>query len=400
MLLIENATVYTPSTCLDSGQVLIDRGHILAVGAAGQMNVPSRVPRMDAHGLCVTPGWVDLQINGGFGYDFTQHPDSIWSVAQHLPRYGVTAFLPTIISSPLSQIESALNVWRSGPPAGFAGAYPLGWHVEGPFVNPKRRGAHNPIHLAQPTLEAVRSWSPSNGVRLVTLAPELDGAAEVIRYLSQAGVLVSAGHSMATYEQALAAFQQGITYGTHLFNAMPLLEHRSPGLAGALLTCDHVTTGLIADGVHVHPAMVELAWRMKGPHRLNLVTDASAALGMPPGEYYLGDLKIHVDSTSARLADGTLAGGVTDLSSSVRNLMRITRCSLAQALCTVTLVPSEALKLADRGRLAPGCRADIVFLSRDHEVVMTLIGGKPVFGFEVLQDRLQACEECIDEPGT
>ncbi|WP_299027101.1 N-acetylglucosamine-6-phosphate deacetylase [uncultured Thermanaerothrix sp.] len=388
MLLLDHATLYTPTQCYDPGRLLIADGRIVAVGTPDHVSAPAGTLVLDAHGLIVTPGWLELQINGGFGHDFTEAPTTIWEVARQLPRYGVTAFLPTIVTSPLTQVEAALEAWRSGRPGDFHGAEPLGWHVEGPFLNPGRKGAHNPVHLQLPSQAAVEGWRPDQGVRLVTLAPELPGAEAVIRYLVSAGVRVSAGHSLATYEQALHAFDLGVTYGTHLFNAMPPLEHRAPGLAGALLTRSDVTVGLIADGIHVHPAMIALAWRAKGPQHLNLVTDAIAALGMPPGEYRLGDLDIRVDATSVRLPDGTLAGSLLSLDTAVRNLMAFTGCTLPEALCTVTITPASVLGLSDRGRLAPGYRADLVFLSPEHDVVMTLIGGQPAFGAEILEERL------------
>ncbi|MDT8898125.1 N-acetylglucosamine-6-phosphate deacetylase [Thermanaerothrix sp. 4228-RoL] len=389
MLLIDNATLYTPTQCYKPGRLLIAEGRILAVGTPEQVSAPAGTPVLDAQDLIVTPGWLELQINGGFGFDFTENPTTIWEVARQLPRYGVTAFLPTIVTSPLSQVEAALETWKAGPPPDFRGATPLGWHIEGPFLNPGRKGAHNPAYLQLPNPSTVEGWRPDQGVRLVTLAPELPGAEAVIHYLVSQGVRVSAGHSLATYEQALHAFSLGVTYGTHLFNAMPPLEHRAPGLAGALLTHPDLTVGLIADGIHVHPAMVALAWRAKGPHRLTLVTDAMAALGMPPGEYRLGDLEVRVDATSVRLPDGTLAGSLLSLDTAMRNLMAFSGCTLAEALCTVTSTPAAVLGLEDRGYLRPGYRADLVLLSVTHEVVITLIGGEPVFGNEKVAERLQ-----------
>ena len=193
-------------------------------------------------------------------------------------------------------------------------------------------------------------WSPETGVRLVTLAPELPGALDVIAALSARGVLVSAGHSMATYDQAEAGFNAGARYGTHLFNAMPALGHRDPGLPGALLTDDRTTVGFIADGIHTHPSVITLVWRALGAARLNLVTDAMAALGMPPGKHLLGDYDVTVDATSARLADGTLAGSILSLDQAVRNLIDITGCTLAEALPTVTTTPAKAIGAGRRAR--------------------------------------------------
>jgi N-acetylglucosamine-6-phosphate deacetylase len=319
-------------------------------------------------------------VNGAFGDDFTDDPAVIWRVAARLPRYGVTSFLPTIITSPLDRIAAGRRVVTEAAPAGFRGARPLGLHVEGPFLNPQKKGAHNPAYLRLPDVAVVAEWSPETGVRLVTLAPELPGALAVIAALSSRGVLVSEGHSMATYEQAEAGFDAGARYGTHLFNAMPGLGHRDPGLPGALLTDDRTTVGFIADGVHTHPSVIALVWRMLGAARLNLVTDAMAALGMPAGKHRLGNYDVTVDATSARLANGTLAGSILSLDQAVRNLVEITGCSLAEALPTVTTTPAKAIGLdRERGRIERGYVADMVLLSRDLRVRATITEGEVVY---------------------
>jgi len=335
---------------------------------------------IDATGLLLAPGFIDMQFNGGFGDDFTDDPTTIWRAAGLLPRYGVTAFLPTIITSSPEKVALGQQVVTRGRPAGFLGAEPLGLHVEGPFLNPQKKGAHNPAYLRPPTPDAVAGWSPDSGVRLVSLAPELPGALPVIRSLAERGVVVSTAHSLATYDEALAAFDAGARYGTHLFNAMPALGHRDPGLPGALLADDRVSVGIIADGVHVHPAMVGLVWRLLGPHRLNLVTDAMAALGMPPGVHRLGDYEVAVDATSARLADGTLAGSILSLDQAVRNLVAFTGCAVSDALATVTTTPARLLGLdRERGRVAPGAVADLVLLTPDLQVWMTLVRGEVAY---------------------
>ncbi|MCS6843033.1 MAG: N-acetylglucosamine-6-phosphate deacetylase [Caldilineales bacterium] len=380
MLLVANATLYTPTERSERGAVLMDAGRIVAVGPADEVPRPAEAQALDAAGLLAAPGFIDLQLNGAFGRDVTADPDAIWDVAAQLPRYGVTAFLPTVITSPPEQLARAQAVLAAGPPPGWRGATPLGLHVEGPFLNPAKKGAHNPAYLRMPTLDAVADWSPQTGVRLVTLAPELSGALPVAEALSRRGVLVGAGHSAATYEQALAGFDAGVRYGTHLFNAMPPLLHRDPGLAAALLTDPRITVGLIVDGVHVHPAVVRLAWRALGPGRLNLVTDAMAALGMPPGHYCLGDFPVAVDGAVCRLADGTLAGSVLSLDQALRNLIAFAGCRLEDALQTVTVTPARALGLAhQRGRLAVGCAADLVLLSPDLRVRATIVAGELVY---------------------
>lgn len=383
MLYITNATIYTPTQRIERGAVLVDGDRIAAVGPADQVLCPPDAQVIDADGLLLTPGFIELQFNGGFGQDFTDDPTAIWPVAAQLPQHGVTAFLPTIITAPLEKSAAGQRVVTEGRPAGFRGATPLGLHIEGPFLNPAKKGAHNPNYLRLATLEAVANWSPATGVRLVTLAPELPGALEVIEALSSRGVLISAGHSAATYDEALAGFDAGVRYGTHLFNAMPSLMPRDPGLVGALLTDDRPTVGLIADGVHTHPAMIKLVWQALGPRRLNLVTDAMAALGMPPGSYLLGDYEVIVDGTCCRLASGSLAGSILAMDQALRNLVSLTGCPLEDALQTITTTPARAIGLDhERGQIAPSYVADLVLLSLDLHVRGTVVGGELVYAAE------------------
>jgi N-acetylglucosamine-6-phosphate deacetylase len=380
MLHIRNAAVYASDAVIERGAVLVDAGLIVAAGPAADVQCPSGADEIEATGLSLVPGFIDLQVNGAFGDDVTDDPAVIWRVACQLPRYGVTSFLPTIITSPLEKLAAGQKVIVEGRPTGFRGARPLGLHAEGPFLNPQKKGAHNPAYLRLPDVSAVAGWSPETGVRLVTLAPELPGALDVIAALSARGVLVSAGHSMATYDQAEAGFNAGARYGTHLFNAMPALGHRDPGVAGALLTDDRTTVGFIADGVHTHPSVITLVWRALGASRLNLVTDAMAALGMPAGRHLLGDYEVTVDATSARLADGTLAGSILSLDQAVRNLIDMTGCTLAEALPTVTTTPARAIGVdGNRGRIRPGYVADMVLLSRDLRVHATICEGDVVY---------------------
>ncbi|MCB9009626.1 MAG: N-acetylglucosamine-6-phosphate deacetylase [Ardenticatenaceae bacterium] len=379
MICIQHATVYTPDEVMEDGTVLLVDGRIQAVAPTSQIDLPEKASCIDATGLHLVPGFIDLQLNGAIGLDFTSEPGSIWAVAEFLPQTGVTSFLPTIITSPLTAVATAQKVIINGPPKGFQGAVPLGLHIEGPFLHPDKKGAHNPAHLQRPTAEKVANWLPENGVLLVTLAPELDGALAVARLLSKRGVIVSAGHSTANFAQAAAGFDAGIRYGTHLFNAMPPLHHRKPGLAGALLADERATIGLIVDGEHVHPELVKLVWQLVGNGRLTLVTDAMAALGMPPGRYALGDHEVIVGETTARLPSGTLAGSLLRMDTAVRNLISFTNCTLAEALPTVTRTPADLLGLPHKGRLAPHCDADLLLLTPDLQVHTTIIAGKIVY---------------------
>ncbi len=379
MICIQHATVYTPNEVIEDGVVLVEDGRIQVVVPSSQIDPPQNICRIDATGLHLVPGFIDLQLNGALGLDFTTEPRNIWPIAACLPRFGVTSFLPTIITAPPTAVHAAQDVIVNGSPTRFLGAKPLWLHLEGPFLHPGKKGAHNAAYLQKPSEWAADSWSPENGVWLVTVAPELDGALEITHQLTGRGVVVSAGHSTATFAQATAGFNAGIRYGTHLFNAMPPLHHREPGLAGALLADDRTTVGLIVDGQHVHPELVKLVWQLVGNGRLNLVTDAMAALGMPPGSYALGDFEVLVNETTARLANGTLAGSILSLDTAVRNLITFTGCTLAEALPTVTSTPANLLGLPQKGRIAPTCDADLVLLTPDLQVHSTFVGGHIVY---------------------
>lgn len=374
-IVVVNATIYTPDAIIRDGFVIVEDGRITRIGSAGDKPPPADLHTVDGRGGALVPGFIDLQINGGFGRDFTVDPGAIWSVAAQLPLFGVTAFLPTIVTAPLDTTAAAMAVWADKP-VQFIGAHPLGLHIEGPFINPEKKGAHNAAYLYEPDAEAVRDWTPANGVRLVTLAPEVPGAMALIQQLVQQGVLVSVGHTMATFEQGIAGFNAGIRYGTHLFNAMAPLHHRQPGVIASLLSDPRPVVGLIADGHHVHPAAVRLAWRALGSRRLNLVTDAMAALGMPAGRYQLGELTVDVDRGTARLSDGTLAGSVVGLDQALRNLISFTGSTLAEALPTVTSTPADLLGLSQKGRLVPGADGDMVLLDDALQVMLTIVGGK------------------------
>lgn len=291
-------------------------------------------------------GLIELQVNGAGGFDLTNDPESLWQVGSVLRRFGVAAFLPTLVSPSWAVVDRARAAWLAGAPAGFAGATPLGWHVEGPFIAPSRAGAHDPASLQAPDAGVVADWSPASGIRMVTLAPELPGALGVVALLVGSGVVVSAGHSAATYAQAVAGFDAGIRSVTHLFNAMGRLDHRAPGLVGAALVDQRVTIGLIPDGLHVHPALVAIVRRAVGGDRLAVVSDAIAALGMAPGQYRLAGRDVTCDGTSARLSGGGLAGSVIGLDEAVRNLAAFAGVPLADAALAATDVPARLLGLA------------------------------------------------------
>jgi N-acetylglucosamine-6-phosphate deacetylase len=375
---------------MQRGDALMRFGQVEVVDHWGQISIPTGAGVLDARGMILAPGFIDLQFNGGFGFDLTRNPESLWQVATELPRHGVTSFLPTIVTSPLSRVRLVQEIWRKGPPARYKGAQALGLHIEGPFLNPAKRGAHNPTYLRPPALEDVANWSQESGVWMVTLAPELLGALDVIATLTERGVVVGAGHSMATFDQARNAVTAGVRYATHLFNGMPQLHHRSPGLLGALLADERVTIGLIPDGLHVHPALIKLIWHMTGDDRLNLVTDAMAALDEGDGVYQMGGFEVTVKGKMAMLSNGTLAGSLLSMDEALRNLFNFTGCSQAEAVRTITTTPATLLGVSDRkGQIAPGFDADVVVLTPDFRVVATVIAGQLVYLDETASLKLR-----------
>lgn len=336
---------------------------------------PGLTNRVDATGLIVSPGFIDLQINGGFGADLAVDPGALWELGRRLPRHGVTGFLPTIITSPPSVTAAAMTAIGQRP-ADHLGAEPLGLHFEGPMLSPFRPGAHPRHHLVAAGLDVIADWSPGNGVALVTIAPELAGAPTVIGELVGRGVAVSAGHSEATAEQARAGIEAGVTLVTHLFNAMSPLGHRDPNLVGVALADPALSVSVIVDGVHLAPEIVATIWKAKGPEGLVLITDAVAAMGMGPGIYQLGGVRTTADERQVRTDDGVLAGSILSMDQAIRNLMACTGCDVADALRTATATPARIIGLANRGRIEPGAVADLVLLDPSLEVQATFCRGR------------------------
>lgn len=355
--------------------VLVEAGRVAAVGS--DLEAPAGTEPVGGEDHVLVPGFIDLQVNGYGGLDAVDGVDAMVEIARRLPRHGVTAFLPTAITAPPERLAAFVAAAaeadrRSGPQA----ARILGAHLEGPFLNPEFAGAHDRSLMRNPAPRELDRLLAEGAPRMVTLAPELPHALDAVARLSAAGVLVSAGHSAATLEEARAGFQAGIRFGTHLFNAMTGIHHRRPGLAAALLDEPGVTCGLIADGLHVHPVAIALALRAKGGRGIALTTDQTAAAGAPPGAFRLGDRDVVSDGVTVRLADGTLAGSTATMDALVRLVARLPGAGLAEAVRMATATPASVLGLGRRlGRIAPGLPADVALLGPDGDVRLTLVGG-------------------------
>ena len=379
----------TTRRCYRGGQVLVD-GELVRADLVVDNGVIAQVmidpppdelgsDDVDCGGLVIAPGFIDLQCNGAIGVDITGEPDRILDVAAALPRFGITAFLPTVVTAPASTRAAAIATMQrleettTGGPV----ATPLGLHFEGPMISRNHLGAHVPRFAADPSalLDEVETWASSGVVSLVTLAPELERALDVVETLATAGVVVSAGHTGMSPSDFAAARSAGVSYVTHLYNAMAPFGHRSPGPIGAVLADESVTVGVICDGIHVDPVAVAMAWRSLGPQRMSLVSDASPALGAPYGRFNIGGFEIVHDETGVRTLDGVLAGSALELDRAVRNLMSFTGCSLADALATVTTTPADLLGLTDRGRIRAGARADLTIVDPAGNLQRTVIAG-------------------------
>ncbi len=321
----------------------------------------------------IVPGLMDTQLNGAFGVDFTDPTADLAHAAAALPSTGVTAFLPTLVSSPADVYPAFLANLASPMPDGAARV--LGAHLEGPFLAPSRRGTHDPGALRAPDLDELRAWLDVDAVRMVTLAPELPGATALIAELSSRGVIAAIGHSDASWDEADAAIRAGASLGTHLFNAMRPFDHRDPGIVGRLLA-PGVVASLIVDGVHVAPEMVVLVASIKLPDELVFVTDGLAALGQPPGEYRLGGRAVVSDGAAARLADGTLSGSVVPMAPALGRLVAA-GLDPSIAVRAASTTPAALLGVGeDHGRLEVGRIADLVLLDRDWNPQLTLVRGR------------------------
>ena len=364
---------------LEPGYVLVTGGRVTEV-AAGP---PPRAPDLALGSGYVVPGLIDLQVNGYFGVDLAEPDAGGWGrVVRRLPETGTTAFLPTLITAPLAELDAALRFaagFAADPPAG---ARILGVHQEGTFLAPSRAGAHPRDWIIPPSPEAVAGLlaAGAGALRVVTLAPEVDGGLAAVTTLASAGVVVSIGHSDATARQVAAAADAGARMVTHLFNAQRPLHHREPGVVGQALTDPRLTCGLIADLSHVAAPACAIAFAA-APGRVCLVTDASAAAGMPPGRYRLGGKTVEVgqgDDRAPRLADGTLAGSALRMDQAVANAVAV-GVGLADAVAAATRIPADVLGRSDLGRLEPGAAADLVWLGDDLRTKATWVAGERVY---------------------
>ncbi|HHW08469.1 MAG TPA: N-acetylglucosamine-6-phosphate deacetylase [Firmicutes bacterium] len=421
-LIIENGSLITSGQIIDDGMVAIHEGKIVYAGSrrpvdsawfsnpparetgAGSISINNNINRFDAGRGWICPGLLDVHLHGGGGADVMDASiEALHTIAKAHTRHGTTGFLAGTVTASHQELLPVAEVIRQAVAAGansfastpassassttstpdWQAAAVLGLHLEGPYLSYNRRGAHNAAHLRPPSKEELAELLAILGAhfRMITLAPELENALEIIPWLVQHDVTVSLGHSEAPYELALKAIAAGARHATHTYNGMNALHHRDPGLLTAVLLEDRLTAELIADGIHVHPAVLRLAWKLKGTERTCLVTDAIGAMGMPPGLYNLGGLEVEVVGNTCRLIEGgSLAGSVLGMDIAVKNMVEMVGVPLREAVYMATAVPARQMGLAHcKGALAPGMDGDICVLGQDLLCSATIIAGRPVY---------------------
>ncbi|HEY3101487.1 MAG TPA: N-acetylglucosamine-6-phosphate deacetylase [Methylomirabilota bacterium] len=390
MIVLAGGDIVLPDRILTSASLIIDQGRIAAIESI--RGTPAGASVVNVSESYIVPGFVDVHVHGIEGHDTLDGAGAIAEIAKRLPRYGVTAFCPTTVACAPADLDLTLRQVgeaRVGRVPGAARVLPA--HLESNFINPEYKGAQPAACLRLPTderregdysgrdiLNVIDSRSADVGI--VTVAPEIDGALELIPRLVRAGHRVSLGHSAADYDQAVAAIDAGARHATHLFNRMTPMTHRAPGLAGAVLSYEEVRAELICDGFHVHPAMSHFTIAAKGADGVMAITDGTAGAGLPPGSMSrLGGRPIRVSDQAALLDDGTLAGSTLTMDRAFRNIVTLFHASITQAAIMCSTTPARALGLTRFGVIAEGNVADLAVLDRGFRVARTFIDGQEVF---------------------
>lgn len=379
-ILIINADLVTPSHVISKGWLLIREGKIAALGAGEQPSLEGAAT-LDAGGRTLLPGFIDVHVHGGAGCEaMDAEPDGLRKMAAYYAQHGVTSFLATTWTDSHDRIARALEAIAEliGPQPD--GATLLGAHVEGPYLNPDRCGAQSTTHIRRAAPDETLPLLDIGGIRLLALAPEYPENHWLIRECVRRGITVSAAHTAANYEQMQAAVQMGVRQTTHTFNAMTGLHHREPGTVGAALTLPELSCELIADTIHVHPAVMQILYAAKGRDGVILITDAIRGAGMPDGDYPIDDRVVHIMNGTARLSDGTLAGSTLTMDRALYNLMQATSKPLAELWPTSSLNAARAIGVSARkGSLEIGKDADLVLVDDDINIQMTIAEGRVVF---------------------
>jgi N-acetylglucosamine-6-phosphate deacetylase len=378
------AKLLNKGAIIDQPIVVIEDNRITAIASRSTSPIPAGVHLLDFPEATLAPAFFDVHFHGSVGHDVMEAtPDALDAIGSFLASRGTSSFLATTVTAPLDAtlraVEGLAKLIAATPVEGRA--RPIGIHLEGPFLSHTKRGVHPAAYLLAPDIATFdKLYDAAEGhVRLITIAPELFGAAELTAHATARGVRVSVGHSNATAAETRLAIREGAVSATHTFNAMRTLDHREPGILGTVLTTDDLFAELICDGMHTAPEMVRLWWRAKGPQRGILITDALSAAGMPDGEYHLGSFVIHVDKGRATSDEGILAGSLLTLDRALQNFVDFTDASVEQVLPLLSANPAQMTGLdAQAGSLTIGSVADLVAVGPNGHLVCSIVGGKPV----------------------
>jgi N-acetylglucosamine-6-phosphate deacetylase len=384
-VLITNVQVVQPGTTLIGGWILLRGGIIHSLGGPGQPlpGVKPETVRVDGGSGYVVPGFIDLHVHGGQGWDFMYtHQEGLEAITRFHATHGTTRMLATSLTASRKQLDAMVHEIYRFTRSPMPYAQIAGVHLEGPFVSQEWRGAQNPAYIVPPQPEWLKDWMRRfpGLIRMVTLAPEVEGALEFIELLREAQIIPACGHTDSTYAQLSSAADRGLRHAVHTFNAMKPLHHREPGTVGAVLTDRRILAEIIADGHHVHPAAIRLLVQAKGVEGVILVTDAIMAAGMPDGEYDIGGLSVFVSEGVAKLrSNGSLAGSTLTMIDAFRYMIREVGVSIEEAAAMASLNPAHQLGLGNElGSLEAGKRADVLLLDRSLQLQHVWIDGKLV----------------------
>lgn len=379
-MLLQNAQVLGEDFTFFHGNVRVENGKITEVGKLSP-RAEEEVLALD--GRYLIPGLIESHFHGAMGLDCSLgRRDVFEAYAAFFVTRGITGFVPALISSNESVTQAYLTAGRAYMETPMEGARMLGMYLEGPFLNPAYKGAHDSAVLQAPSVDKLRAWQKLAGGNIIKLlvAPELSGAEELIQYAVAEGMTVEMGHSGATAEQAKTALDWGVTLVTHAYNAMPSLHHRNPGILGVALTDSRVRCELIGDMLHVAPEAARLVWLAKGEEGVNLISDSHEATGLPEGNFVGPDGRpVTVSGGLARLADGTILGGTSTVLDCVRRMVSCCGVPLEKAVKLGSFNPARTLGLTDRGCIAPGMLADMAVLDEKLNLCRTIVGGKTVY---------------------